>query len=231
MEIVKRWGKPILIEMWDERFFYFAMKYEWNFIDALEKASGMVTDQFDVENAERYGITFMDEDGQKKYPVILHLSPTGAIERVIYALLEKAWMEEKNHDKAPMLPVWLSPEQVRILPVADRHLEFAEKVAEKLEKEGVRVGVDDRSLSIPKKVFQAKMMWIPYIIVVGDKEMGSEKLPVVVREKSKSKEDYMEDMTVDELISKIKEEVGDKPQAPMPLPKHMSKRPIFYGKK
>ncbi|HDQ59724.1 MAG TPA: threonine--tRNA ligase [Candidatus Woesearchaeota archaeon] len=230
MALIKKWGKPMLLEMWDERFFYFSMKYEWNFIDAMDKASGIVTDQFDVENAERYNITFTDEDGKKKHPIILHLSPSGAIERVIYAWLEKVWMEEQNSEKAAMLPVWLSPEQVRILPVADRHIEFADKLVKELEAQNIRVGLDDRSLSVPKKVFQSKMAWVPYIIVVGDKEAESGRVPVVVRSKSKSNEDYKEEMSVDELVSRIQNETKNMPIELMPIPKNMSKRPIFFSR-
>ncbi|MCD6576075.1 MAG: threonine--tRNA ligase [Nanoarchaeota archaeon] len=229
-EIVNRWGKPALIEMWDKRFFYFSMKYEWNFIDAMEKATALVTDQFDVENAERYEIYYVDKDNQKKHPLILHLSPSGAIERVMYSLLEKAWMDEQN-GKAGMLPVWLSPEQVRLLPVADRHMEFVEKIAGQLEDAGIRVSIDDRDLSIPKKVFQAKQAWVPYIVVIGDKEMESNKLPVVVREESEPKKDKIENMDVSALIDLIKSKVGDMPSWPLPVPKYMSKQPIFYARK
>lgn len=229
-KLVKRWGKPALIEMWDKRFFYFSMKYELNFIDAMEKAAALVTDQFDVENAERYGIYYVDNDNKKKYPLILHLSPSGAIERVIYALLEKAWMGEQDN-KAGMLPVWLSPEQVRLLPVSDRHLKFVEKISEELEREGIRVSVDDRELSIPKKVFQAKQAWIPFIIVVGDREIESKKLPVVIREESEVKKDKLEIVDVAGLIKLIKSKVKGMPNWPLPVPKYMSKQPIFYARK
>jgi threonyl-tRNA synthetase len=228
-ELVKKWNKPALVEMWDKRFFYFSMKYEFNFIDALEKAGALVTDQFDVENAERYDINFIDEDGKKKHPMILHQSPSGAIERVMYALLERAWMQEQK-GKAGMLPVWLSPEQVRLLPVADRHLEHVEKVAKELKIAGVRVGVDDRSLTISKKVFQAKMAWVPYIIVIGDKEAASDKLPVVIRAESEPNKDKLEPMSIHELSSRIQKESALLPPEPMPLPKHMSKRPIFVAR-
>src|SRR5947207_12659058 len=113
----KRWGKPILVEMWSDQFFYFVMKYEWNFVDANDKAAALTTDQIDTENAERFGITFTDEAGKKRHPLILHLSPSGAVERVIYALLEKAAAAGKA-GTPPMLPVWLSPTQVRIVPVS-----------------------------------------------------------------------------------------------------------------
>src|SRR2546428_12948617 len=99
----KRWGKPILVEMWSDQFFYFVMKYEWNFVDANDKAAALTTDQIDTENAERFGITFTDEAGKKRHPLILHLSPSGAAERGLYALLEKA-APALNAGERPTLP-------------------------------------------------------------------------------------------------------------------------------
>ena len=229
-KVVKKWNKPILLEMWDNRFFYFVMKYDLNFIDSMGKATALATDQFDVENAERYGIYYTDNDNTRKHPLILHCSPCGAIERDIYALLEKQWMEEQKK-KAGMLPVWLSPEQVRLLPIADRHLEFAEKVSKALEKENIRVCIDDRVLGIPKKVFQAKMSWIPYIIVIGDKEEKSDKLPVVVRAESQVDKDKLENLEISELIKKIKDECTGLPSGPLPVPKLLSQQPIFFARK
>ncbi|MDD5182397.1 MAG: His/Gly/Thr/Pro-type tRNA ligase C-terminal domain-containing protein [Candidatus Nanoarchaeia archaeon] len=205
------------------------MKYEFNFIDAMGKATGMVTDQFEVENGELYDINFIEEDGKKKHPIILHLSPSGAIERDMYALLEKAWMEEQK-DKAAMLPVWLSPEQIRIMPVADRHMEHAEKIAKELEAANIRVGVDDRSIGVGKKVFQAKMAWVPYIIVIGDKEAAATKLPVVIRAKSKPKEDTQEEMSVKDIINEISGLTHGKPTGLLPVAKYVSKRPIFVAR-
>src|SRR5437867_1346457 len=100
------------------------MKYEWNFVDANDKAAALTTDQIDTENAERFGITFTDEAGQKRHPPILHLSPSGAVERDLYAFLEKAAAPAKA-GKTPMLAVWLAPTQVRIGPVVVDQLEPA----------------------------------------------------------------------------------------------------------
>ena len=109
VDIVK---KPVLIEMWDERFFYFVLKFEFNFVDTLDKASALATVQIDVENAERYDITYIDEAGEKQQPILLHCSPSGAIERVMYALLEKA-ARLSEEGKLPMLQTWLSPTQIQ----------------------------------------------------------------------------------------------------------------------
>ena len=228
-ELINKWRKPALVEMWDKRFFYFSMKYEFNFVDAMNKATGLVTDQFDVENAERYNINFIDEDGKKKHPIILHMSPSGAIERDMYALLEKAWMQEQKTGKAPMLPVWLAPEQVRLLPVADRHYDFVKEIAQKLEKSNIRVGIDDRQMTVPKKVYQAKMDWVPYIIVIGDREQSGKTLPVVIREESKSNADKLLNMSLEEFDARIKKESHGMPFFALSLPRELTKRPVFVA--
>ena len=118
-ELVKKHGKPVLVEMWKEKFFYFVLKWEFNFIDNLGKASALSTDQIDVENGDRYGIEFVDENNKiSRHPIILHNSPSGAIERIIYALLEKAANDSKEGRK-PQLPLWLSPTQIRIIPLKE----------------------------------------------------------------------------------------------------------------
>ena len=116
-QIAKDWKRPIFIEIWPEKFFYFIFKWEFNFIDNLGKASALATDQIDVENAERYGINYVDENGEKKTPIILHNSPSGAIERCLYALLEKAAKIQKE-GKTPTIPFWLCPTQIRIIPLS-----------------------------------------------------------------------------------------------------------------
>uniref|UniRef100_A0A7C3UCX5 Threonine--tRNA ligase n=1 Tax=Geoglobus ahangari TaxID=113653 RepID=A0A7C3UCX5_9EURY len=216
--------KPILIEMWDKRFFYFVLKFEFNFVDALDKASALSTVQIDVENAERYGITYVDSDGKEKHPLILHCSASGAIERVMYALLEKAYMDTEK-GKLPMLPVWLSPTQVRIIPVADRHLDKAIEIAEKLRKNKIRVDIDDREETTAKKVRDASTSWIPYIVVIGDKEIESGKITVTIREESTIEKQKRVEITVDELVEIIKSKTDGKPFKPLSLPILLSKRP------
>jgi len=221
--LVKKWGKPALVEIWDSQFFYFVLKYEWNFIDALDKAACLTTDQIDVENGERYDLRFTDADNKQKHPIILHLSPSGAVERVMYALLERAYMEQKE-GKNPVLPLWLSPTQVRLCPVSDEFTDYAKEIANKIEKKKIRVDVDDRAESVQKKIRDAEMEWIPYIVVIGEKEKKSGKLAVRFRETGK-----VENMKEDELIKFIREQIKDKPYRPLPLPKLLSKRPVFRG--
>lgn len=213
--------KPIIVEMWKEKFFYFIVKWEFNFVDSLGKAAALSTDQIDVENGERYKIEFVDSDGEKKYPIILHNSPSGAVERVIFALLEKA---DKNGTagKTPALPLWLSHTQVRIIPVASKHTEFGEKIVGELNKNNIRADIDDRELSVGKKIREAESEWIHYILVIGDKEVDGNEL--VVRERL-SKSQY--GIALDNLMKKIKQEISDKPYLPLNLPVYLSKRPLI----
>ncbi|MEM3874898.1 MAG: threonine--tRNA ligase [Candidatus Bathyarchaeia archaeon] len=223
VDLAKIFGKPVLVEMWKEPFFYFRLKWDFNFVDNQDKAAALSTDQIDVENAKRYDITYVDEKGERHHPLILHCSPSGAVERCIYALLEKAYKQQQKGEP-PMLPVWLSPTQVRIIPMSDKYIEHCGKLAEKLETNQIRVDIDDRPLTLQKRVREAEMEWIPYIIVAGQKEIDSEVLPVRDR-----KAKQIRKMKLDELIGEIKSHMRDKPFKPLPLPKYVSKRPQFYG--
>jgi threonyl-tRNA synthetase len=224
--LVKRAGKPVVIEMWDQRFFYFVLKFEFNFIDSLDKASALSTVQIDVENAERYDITYVDQDGSKKYPTILHCSPSGAIERCIYALLEKEFMESEK-GKVPMLPVWLSPTQVRVISLSDRHAEYCRDLADRLKP--YRVDIDDREETVSKKVRDAGKEWIPYVVTIGDAEIGKEKFPVVVRSESQPNKPARVEMTVEELKARLAKDVDALPTRPLPIAESLAKRPKFVG--
>lgn len=221
-ELVRKFGRPVLVEMWKERFFYFVLKWEFNFIDNLGKASALSTDQIDIENSRRYNITYVEEDGTRQFPVILHNSPSGAIERVIYALLEKAAKYSKTGGK-PVLPLWLSPTQLRLIPVNSRHIDFCKELTYTLMKKYIRVDLDDREESVGKKIRDAEMEWINYIVVIGDTEMGESKFPI--RDRLSPKERTI--MTIDELAQEITSKTGDKPYLPLNLPMLLSKRPQF----
>ncbi|MGQ9624353.1 MAG: threonine--tRNA ligase [Candidatus Bathycorpusculaceae bacterium] len=223
ISLVKIFGKPVLVETWKEPFFYFRLKWDFNFVDNQDKAAALSTDQIDVENAKRYDITYVDEKGEKHNPLILHCSPSGAIERCVYALLEKAYKDQKK-GKPPILPLWLSPTQVRIIPMSDKYMEYAEKLAEKIEANNARVDIDDRTMTLQKRVREAEMEWIPYIIVIGEKEVESNILAVRDRNAGKIRK-----MRLEELMDEIKDSMRNKPFKPLPLPKHLSKRPQFYG--
>jgi len=222
LSMVKLFGKPVLVEMWEERFFYFVLKWEFNFVDNLNKASALSTDQIDIENARHYDMTYVDENGEKQYPLVLHCSPSGAIERDVYALLEKAHRDSLK-GKVPILPLWLAPTQVRIVPVSEKFEDEAEKLMKQIEGNGVRVDVDDRSLSLGKKVRAAEKEWVNYVLVFGENELASDVLPVRDRKTGKK----TRNMKLQELIDEIKAETAGKPFKPLTLPKLLSKRPQF----
>lgn len=219
----RRVDKPVLVEMWDMRFFYFVLKFEFNFVDALAKASALSTVQIDVENADRYDINYIDNDGEAKRPVVLHSSPSGAIERCIYGLLEKAAMKaEKGF--VPMLPVWLSPTQVRIIPIAERHIEYAKKVSEQLT---CRVDIDDREDTVNKKIREAGREWVPYVVVIGDREIENGTVNVTIRSESQPNAPKKLEMTPEELNSRIMLEIEGLPYRKLALAEFLSMRPKF----
>ncbi len=223
-DLAKIYGKPLLAEVWTERFFYFKLKWDANFVDNQDKAAALSTDQIDVENAKRYEITYVDEKNQKQHPLILHCSPSGAIERCVYALLEKAYKEQQD-GKLPMLPLWLSPTQVRLIPISEKFTEKVREVAEKMAAHFIRVDIDDRASTLHKKVREAETEWIPYVIVVGQRELDSEVLSVRDREMHGE----VQNMKLDELITKIAAKLEGKPFQHLPLPQNLSRRPQFYG--
>ena len=221
IEMVKKIGKPVLVEMWKERFFYFVLKWEFNYIDNLGKASALSTDQIDVENGNRYGIEFVDERNQTKNPIILHNSPSGAIERIMYVLLEKSAKDAKEGRK-PSLPLWLAPTQVRIIPLTDEFLDFSKDLSKKLSQKNIRVDIDDRNDSIGKRIRDAEKEWIRYILVIGEKETGSTNLSVRDRNSND-----VRDLSFDEFISEISGLTSNKPFSKLNMPLLLSKRPII----
>jgi threonyl-tRNA synthetase len=218
-ELVKMFGRPVLVELWKDRFFYFTLKWEFNYIDNLGKASALSTDQIDVENGQRYQIEFIDEDGSKKNPIILHNSPSGAVERVIYALLEKCAKISKLGSK-PSLPLWINHTQVRIIPVGEHHIPFCEKMATYLSNRQIRADIDDRQESVSKKIRESEIEWIRYTLVIGDKETNEEGLTVRDRIEGTHRK-----VTLEDLANEIQVQTKDKPYLPLNLPRNLSQRP------
>ena len=220
-QIAKDWKRPIFIEIWPEKFFYFIFKWEFNFIDNLGKASALATDQIDVENAERYGIHYIDETGEKKIPIILHNSPSGAIERCLYALLEKSAKIQKE-GKTPTIPFWLCPTQIRVIPLSQDFHNVSLGYLDELSNSGFRSDFDDRDLSVGKKVREAEKEWIPFILVVGKNEVESNKFQVRDRYSGE-----MITMSLSELTEHCKNLSAQMISDELPLPKFISDRPQF----
>jgi threonyl-tRNA synthetase len=216
----EKMGKPVLLEILPRRKHYWIAKMDFAAIDYLGRPIENPTIQIDVESAERFDITYMNENEEEEYPIIIHCSPTGSIERVIGSLLEKTAIE--MNEKPPMLPTWLSPTQVRVIPIAERHIGAASSLANELKENAIRVDVDERHETVGKKIRNAGKEWVPYTIVIGDKELESDKFTVNIRENG---EKVL--MDKEELIQKIKEETRGMPFRPLPLPVNLSERVNF----
>ena len=129
--------------------------------DAIGRSWQLGTVQRDYYMPERFELTYMGADNQEHRPVMIHRALMGAFERFIGILIEHY---------AGEFPLWLAPVQARVLPIADRHLDYAREVAEQLRAEGMRVEVDDRTESVGKKIREGELQKVPYMLVVGDQE-------------------------------------------------------------
>lgn len=219
MEIVRKHNKPALLHFYPEGInYYWTVNIEYHILDDMKRAREIGTVQIDVGNAQRFGITYTDEEGKKQYPIILHTAVIGTIERYLYMILDTAvQMEAKG--KVGTLPTWIQPEQVRFMNVTDGHLAKAKELAMKVQNAGIRVSLDDRSETVGKKVREAKQDWVGYAVVIGDKEMESDNLVVFDRAQNKNV-----DMTLTQLIEKVRSEIGDMPFRPMYMPMELNRR-------
>ncbi len=145
----------------DEAAFY-GPKLDIQYKNVFGKEDTIVTIQIDMLLAEKFGMEYVDVDGTKKRPYIIHRTSLGCYERTLAYLLEKY---------AGALPLWMSPEQVRILPITDRAKEYGESISAKLEGMGIRTSVDNRSEKIGWKIRQAQLEKVPYFFILGDKEV------------------------------------------------------------
>jgi threonyl-tRNA synthetase len=191
---------------------YWVVKNEFQGIDSINGNFQLATVQLDVEDAERYGITYVDKDGKRKGCVICH-SSIGSIERWIYGVLEEALKKDK-----PFLPFWLSPTQIRFIPVDDKYVDDCMKLCELLR---ARVDIDDRDATVRKKIRDAEREWINMIIVYGEKERTTKRLPVRLRTGE------IKELDLEELQHSIKLEMKDYPFKKLSLPILLSKRISF----
>ncbi|MFH1751077.1 MAG: threonine--tRNA ligase [Candidatus Micrarchaeota archaeon] len=221
VSLVKTLGKPALFEIFKERYAYFITKFEMNFVDNAKKASGLSTVQIDVENGETFDLAFTDEDGKKKRPIILHTSISGAVERVIFALLEQQ-AQRIREGATPMFPTWLSPTQVRLIPLSEKQGAHCQENLMHLKHAGIRADFDDRQETMQKKVRDAEREWIPYVAVVGEREEKSGKLSIRVRRSGANLT-----LTLDEISELLRNETVGKPFEKLSLPDRLSLRPVF----
>ncbi|MEM2896595.1 MAG: threonine--tRNA ligase [Candidatus Bathyarchaeia archaeon] len=221
LDLIKIEKKPILLNFVPENVYYWVINVEYTVIDELKRPREIATFQIDMGNSKRFGISYIDQKGQRKFPPIIHTALLGTIERYIFTVLDCA-VRLEDEGKKPSLPLWLSPIQVRIIPVSKDHVDYALSLAEKLEKMNVRVDVDDREGTVQKRVRDAEVSWIPYIAVVGKKELSMNKFPVRVRET-----DSQKIMSIEEINYEIRNKTLGYPFKPLTLPKLLSRRPIY----
>ena len=219
-EFVKREGSPVLAAIIPSGVYYWVLNVEYHIIDNLKRPREIATFQIDIGNGKRFNITYTDEKGEKKHPVIIHTALIGGIERFIYTILDTAAQLEKE-GKTPYIPTWLAPIHARIIPIKNEYLDYALQIAQKLLDKGFRVDVDDRNESLGKKIRDAGREWIPYIIVIGEREIKSNTLNVRIRRTNDQKA-----MTLEEFIELLEEETKGYPRTPQTLPLLLSQRPI-----
>ena len=219
--LVQEAGCPMLVELLSGRVHYWIAKVDLATIDGQGRPIENPTVQIDVESADRFGINY-HQDGEEVFPPILHCSPTGSVERVICALLEQT-----AHQEVPQLPAWLAPTQVRVVPVAERHLEFATGLADRLTAARLRTDVDDREESVGKKIREAGMDWVPFVVVVGDAEVETGKLTVTVRRLSTPKKPHKEQFEEEELVRAVREATAGMPFRPLYTARRLSVRPRY----
>lgn len=183
--------KAPFFEAKDEAAFY-GPKIDIQMKNFLGKEETAFTVQYDFVMPKRFDLTYTDKDGQKKEAIVIHRSSIGALERVMALLIEKY---------AGAFPFWLSPTQIRILSVSKNHVDFAKKIKKTFQNNNFRVEIDESDDTVGKKIREAEMQKIPYIIVIGDKEMNSDDLAVRSRGKKE-----IETINIHKFIENIKKE-------------------------
>ena len=176
---------------------FYGPKLDIQIKNVFGKEDTLITIQIDQMLAEKFGMEYVDKDGSKKNPYIIHRTSIGCYERTLALLIEKY---------AGAFPVWLAPVQVKLLPIADRHLDYIYEVKRKLEQSGIaRVEIDDRSEKIGYKIREAQLEKVPYMLLVGDKDI--EGGTVSIRDR---RDGDIGSMSIEEFIAKVTEEVNNK---------------------
>lgn len=175
---------------------FYGPKIDFHLEDSIGRTWQCGTIQLDFQLPQRFDMEYVGEDGAKHRPIMVHRVVFGSIERFIGILIEHF---------AGKFPVWLSPLQVKILPITDRQVEYANSLAEQMKANGIRVKVDDRSEKIGYKIREAQMEKVPYMLVVGEKEMEAGQVAVRRRDKGD-----MGAVSADEFIATVLSDVADK---------------------
>ena len=224
INICRRLAVPAFFKLMPRMSHYFAIKNEFQAMTEDLSNVQISTVQWDVKDGTRFDIGYVDEDGRKHpCPVIIHASSFGSIERTLCAILENIAIDEEE-GKAPAFPLWLSPTQVRICPVSERHVSFALDLCDRLSRQSIRADVDDRDETVARRIRNGEKEWVPYLVVCGEKEQASGRLAVRSRG-----ERMPQELALDSLVELLSEAMKGMPYRPLPLPRLLSKRPVFCG--
>ena len=175
---------------------FYGPKIDIKMKDCIGREWQMGTVQLDFQLPQRFNLSYIDSEGNKKTPIMVHRAIFGSFERFLGILTEHF---------AGAFPLWLSPVQVKVMTIADAHNEYANKVRDVLEEAGIRVELDERSEKIGYKIREAQLQKVPYMLILGDKEV--EKNKVGVRER---KAGDLGQMDLNEFVEKVKKEIEDK---------------------
>jgi threonyl-tRNA synthetase len=230
--LVAALDRPALLELLPERRYDWTAKVDFTAIDRAGRPLVSSSVQLDEERAERLGIADRTDESNKtnepdeapeetRHPTLVHASVVSDIEDVVAALLDRAAEQD-----VPRLPTWLSPTQVRFVPIGESHVEYCDGLVADLEAAGIRADVDDRDATVGERIARAEADWVPYYAVVGDRELESDEatLKVTVRGGDEARE-----MDFETLQETVLGDVDDLPQTRRYLPKHVSKQPHFTG--
>jgi len=216
-ELVRVDRRPALLRFVPEGKYYWVINVEHHITDELKRSREIATVQIDIGNAKRFEIKYINEKKEESFPPILHTAVLGGIERYIYTVFDSALKKE-----IPTVPLWLSPTQVRIVPISDKFIDAAIKVADEIQAQCIRVDIDDRPITMQRKIREAEMEWISYVLVIGQKEIDSGILAVRDRERKEIRK-----INLQQLIKEIKEKNSGKPFRPLTFPQKLSSRPQF----
>ena len=171
-------------------------KIDFMINDSMGREWQIGTIQLDFIMPERFDLKYIDADGQEKRPVVIHRAIAGSFERFIGILIEQY---------QGAFPTWLSPVQVQLIPISDKHLDYSNQLADKLKTEGVRVEVDDRSETMQSKIRDAQLQKVPYMVILGDREVEENKISV-----RKRSGENLNGVEFDQFLSDLKQEIASK---------------------
>ncbi len=246
IDLIKTEKQPALLELWEDRYYYYVLKFERNVLSAENRSATLATNQIDVESSlefmvdndgerrQKYNISFTDSDGQVKHPIILHNSPTGGLERVLWGLIESAIRNKET--LVPGFKTWLSPIQVRIITVSNEQNEYAKRILDIINGQSYRCDWDDREETVGKKIRQSEIEWIPYTVILGKKEQDNQSVSIRKRligepiGPKKQTSEQTNDVKLDKLLEMLEDDTRNFPKYKLPKPFRKFSTKVYFRK-